>query len=187
MRKITVFNRVSADGFFAGPKGEMDWFVHDPEVDKAAHERMKPDTLLLGRVTYQLFESFWPHVLKDPKSPEELRNLAEELNQMTKIVFSKTLKDVSWVNARLAGADIIKEVKGLKQGKGADITIFGSGSIVRQLADKGLIDEYLLVVTPVIMGKGQSMFTDIGKFNLKLLETKAFKSGNVLLHYQKAT
>ncbi len=65
MRKVVVLNRISLDGYFAGPNGEIDWFVHDPEVDKAAHAMMSPDTLLLGRITYQMFESYWPHVSMD--------------------------------------------------------------------------------------------------------------------------
>jgi len=182
MRKIVMLNRVSLDGFFAGPNGEIDWFIHDPEVDKAAHEMMAPDTLLMGRVTYQMFESYWPPVAADPNAPEGARILANELNQMTKVVFSRTLEDVSWENSKLVKGDVIREVKELKQGKGADITIFGSGSIVQQLANEGLIDEYLIIVTPVVLGNGKALFQDVKKFPLMLLETRNFPSGNVLLH-----
>jgi dihydrofolate reductase len=87
MRKVIVLNRISIDGFFAGPNGDIDWFIHDPEVDKAAHEMMSPDTLLLGRVTYQMFESYWPHVKEDPHAPKEARTTASELDQMNKVVF----------------------------------------------------------------------------------------------------
>jgi dihydrofolate reductase len=184
MRKVIMLNRISLDGFFAGPKGEIDWFVHDPEVDKAAHEMMQPDTLLLGKVTYQLFESYWPHVATDPNAPKEARILANELHQMTKVVFSKTLEEVTWENTKLVKGDITKEVKELKQGKGADITIFGSGTIVQQLANEGLIDEYLIVVTPVVLGTGKPLFKDVKKHTLQLLETRDFNSGNVLLHYR---
>jgi len=184
MRKISMLNRVSLDGFFAGPNGEIDWFVADPEVDKAAHEMMQPDTLLLGRVTYQLFESYWPHVAVDPNAPKEALILANELAQMTKVVFSKTtLKEVTWENSKLVKGDIIKEVKALKQGEGADITIFGSGTIVQQLANEGLIDEYLITLTPVVLGSGKPLFKDVKTINLKLLETRNFETGNVLLHY----
>lgn len=186
MRKIVMLNRVSLDGFFAGPNGEIDWFIHDPEVDKAAHEMMQPDTLLLGRVTYQMFESYWPPVAKDPNAPEGARNTANELNQMTKVVFSKTLSEVTWVNSKLVKGDIIKAVKELKQGKGADITIFGSSTIVQQLANEGFIDEYLITVTPVVVGTGKPLFKDVKKLDLELVETRNFKSGNVLLHYKQA-
>jgi dihydrofolate reductase len=179
-----MFNRISIDGFFAGSDGEIDWFIHDSEVDKAAHEIMQPDTLLFGRATYEMFVSYWPHVAADPQAPRQARTLARELNQMTKVVFSKgTLKEVTWVNSKLVKGDIIKEVRKLKQGKGADIAIFGSGTIFQQLANGGLIDEYLLAVTPVVLGTGKPLFKEVENINLKLLKARSFKSGNVLLHY----
>src|SRR6266516_4549634 len=167
MRKVIMFNRVSMDGFFAGPKGEShEWFITDPKVDKAAHRIMQPDTVLFGRVTYQIFESYWPKVDADPKASKELRNTANELNEMTKLVFSKTLKKVSWENSRIIHGDLATEVKKLKRGKGPDMVIFGSGTIVQQLTGKGLIDEYLFVVTPVILGAGKSLFEDVKKLDL---------------------
>lgn len=187
MRKIVMFNRISLDGFFAGANGEIDWFVQDTEVDKAAHELMNPDTLLLGRVTYQTFESYWPHVARDPNAPKAAKVLADELTEMNKVVFSTTLKESSWDNTRLVKSDLVKEVRQLKQGNGADITIFGSGTIVQQLADEGLIDEYLIALTAVVLGTGKPLFKDISKFSLKLLETRSFDSGNVFLHYKTDT
>jgi dihydrofolate reductase len=187
MRKIIMFNRVSLDGFFAGPNGEMDWFIQDPEVDKAVHEMMRLDSVLFGRVTYQVFESFWPHAAADPNIPESARMMANELNQMTKVVFSKTLKEVTWQNSKLYHGDLAKEVRELKQGKGADIVIFGSGTIVQQLANADLMDEYLIAVTPVVLGSGKALFKGVKAMNLKLLEKRDFKSGNVLLHYETDT
>jgi dihydrofolate reductase len=184
MRKIVMFNRITLDGFYAGLNEEIDWFVHDPEVDKATHELMQPDTLLLGRVTYQMFEGYWPDVAQDPNAPKEAKVLADELTNMTKVVFSKTLEKVTWKNTKFVKSDVTKTVKQLKQGDGADITIFGSGTTVQQLADEGLIDEYLIAVTPVVLGKGKPLFKDVSKFPLKLLETRNFPSGNVLLHYK---
>lgn len=189
MRKIVMINRVSIDGFFAGPNGEIDWFVRDPELDKALHEMshldaVPPDTVLLGRVTYQLFESVWPQIAADPNSPKEARVTADELNQMTKVVFSKTLKEVSWENTKLVKGNVAKEVDRLKQEKGSDILIFGSGTIVQQLTAGGLIDEYLFAVTPVILGAGKSLFTGVKKRDLEFLEARSFKSGNALLHYK---
>ena len=156
MRKVIVFNRVSLDGFFAGPKGEShEWFINDHEVDKAAHKMMQPDTILFGRKTYQIFENYWPKVATDPNAPKEARSTAEELNDMTKLVFSKTLKEVTWQNSTLMKGNLADEVRKLKQGNGPDMVVFGSGTIVQQLTDEGLIDEYLLVVTPVILGAGK--------------------------------
>jgi dihydrofolate reductase len=95
MRKVIVFNSVSIDGYFAGPNGEVDWFIHDPAVNKAAHEMMNPDTILFGKATYQMFENYWPHVARDSHASEGARIMANELNQMTKVVFSKALKEVT--------------------------------------------------------------------------------------------
>jgi dihydrofolate reductase len=196
MRKVIVFNRVSLDGFYAGADGNIDWFVRDPEVDKfvrdpevdkAGHKMIQPDTVLFGRVTYQQFESVWPAVAKDPGAPKEARSMADDLNRMTKVVFSKTLKQANWENSKLVKGDVTQEVRKIKQGNGPDILMFGSGTIVQQLASEGLIDEYLILVTPVILGMGKLMFKDVKKFNLELLKATDFKSGNVLLHYGLAT
>ena len=184
MRKVIMLNRVSVDGFFAGPNGEIDWFIHDPEVDKAAHEMMQADTLLFGRLTYEMFFSYWPHVAADPNASIGERALAGELSLMTKVVFSTTLKEVKWENSRLSKGDLAEEVRKLKQGDGTDITIFGSGSIVQQLANEGLIDGYLIIVTPVVLGAGKTLFSDVEKTNLELVGARSFRSGNVLLHYE---
>ena len=192
MRRIVMFNWVSIDGFFAGPNGEMDWILRDPKVDKALRESgtddgdsasMGSDTMLLGNVTYTLFENSWPNIVKDPNAPEELHKMAEEVTRMTKIVFSKSRKDVTWENSKLLRGNLVEEVEKLKQGDGSAILIFGSGTIVQQLTDAGLIDEYFIAVTPVVIGKGKILFHDVEKRNLRLVESKQFQSGNVLLRY----
>lgn len=185
MRKIVMLNRVSLDGYFAGPDGEIDWFIHDPEVDAAAHEMMQPDTILFGRLTFQMFEDYWPAVGRDPNAPKEARMIAHELDQMNKAVFSKsTLEDVTWANSRLVKGDAVGAVRDLKQGEGRDITIFGSGTIVRPLTDERLVDEYIFIVTPVLLGAGKRLFSDGTQLSLELVETRSFASGNVLLHYR---
>jgi dihydrofolate reductase len=172
------------DGFYAGDDGSIDWFIHDFEVDKAAHQLMSPDTLLFGRETYQQFESFWPAQADNPDAPPPAKKMSHELNNMTKIVFSKSLKEVTWENSTLVSDDIAAAAQKVKEGEGADIAIFGSGTIVQQLADAGLIDEYLIVVTPVILGSGQALFEGYKPLDLELSESRSFSSGNVLLHYK---
>lgn len=180
-----MFNRVSLDGYFAGPNGEShEWFIQDPKVDLAAHDAMQPDTVLFGRVTYQIFEGHWPKEETNPDAPKEAKATAEELKNMKKFVFSKTLNEVNWENTELVKGDLIDEVKKLKNGNGGDMVIFGSGTIVKQLTAAGLVDEYVFVLTPVVLGAGKSFFKDVEELNLELLETKDFKSGNVLLHYR---
>lgn len=193
MRKIVMFNWVSIDGYFAGPNGEIDWIIRDPEVDQALRqsgsdgdlpESGGSDTMLLGNVTYTLFENSWPPIAKDPNAPEALHQMAEEVTRMTKVVFSLTRKEVTWENSKLVRGNLVEEVEELKQGEGSRILIFGSGTIVQQLTDAGLIDEYFIAVTPVVLGKGKSLFQDVEKRNLQLLKARHFNSGNVLLQYR---
>jgi dihydrofolate reductase len=193
MRKIVMINWVSLDGLFAGPNGEIDWIIRDPEVDKALHEPKAgetesagSDTMLLGNVTYTMFENSWPQIAKDPNAPQELHKLADEVLGMTKLVFSRTRKEVTWENSKLFHSNLVEEVEKLKRGKGTDIIVFGSGTIVQQLTNAGLIDEYLIAVTPVMLGKGKPLFADVKRLNLHLLETRTFRSGNVLLRYELA-
>jgi dihydrofolate reductase len=183
MRRVVMLNAVSLDGYYAGPGGEIDWGIPDAEAEKAAHRMMQIDTLLLGRVTYQLFESHWPSVGRDPNAPEQARRTARELDQLKKVVFSTTLSHLTWENSRLVSGDLAGEVRQLKKGDGPDIGIFGSGTIVQQLAAEGLIDEYLILVTPVVLGVGKPLFKDEGTFKLALAGAQAFDSGNVMLHY----
>ncbi|HEV8340242.1 MAG TPA: dihydrofolate reductase family protein [bacterium] len=185
MRKIIMFNLVSVDGFFAGPDGNIDWHVVDDEFNKAAVEMIKPfDTIVFGRVTYQLFESYWPNAAKDPATSKEDRIIANKINEMNKIVFSKTLTGVQWENARLLKEIVPEELARMKQESGKDMVIYGSGTIVRQLTNLGLVDEYRVLVNPVVLGKGKPLFTDVNRVNLRLVGTKTFSSGNVLLDYQ---
>jgi len=187
MRKIVVLNRVSIDGYFASLNDAtfgMDWFVHDPEVEKAVHSGGPKDTLILGAITYLGFEKSWVPMLNNPNAPEPLKAVAKELSNMTKLVFSKSLKEVTWENTYLHDGNLIEVVRKLKAEEGTDILILGSGTIVQQLANEGLVDEFLLIVTPVVAGEGKSFYKQVKPFSLTLLATKSFTSGNVLLHYE---
>jgi dihydrofolate reductase len=179
MRRIVMINWISVDGFFAGPDGEFDWMVRDPEVDKALHaprpghlESAGSDTMLLGNVTYTLFENSWPQIARDPNAPEELHKLADEVIGMNKIVFSRTRKEVTWENSKLLHGNLLEEVERLKLGEGSDVIIFGSGTIVQQLTGAGLIDDYFLVLTPVLLGEGKPLFSGVQKHNLRLLDVQ---------------
>jgi dihydrofolate reductase len=192
MGRIVVLNRVSLDGYFAGPNGELDWTVQDPELDRYVMgggrelEADPPGVVLLGRVTYELFEAYWPHVAANPNAPEGERRMATALDTMTKVVFSTTRHEVTWQNSRLLPGNVADEVRALKDG-GASMIIFGSGTIIRELADAGLIDEYQLVVTPKALGAGKTLFAGGRPFAVTLVEARAFPaSGNVLLRYTVA-
>lgn len=197
MRRIVMFNRVTADGYFAGPDGNLDWVVPDEDVDKAGAAGIpRTDTILFGRRTYELFEGFWRHAVDgsstapDPheagrRSPEQ-RAFAIALNENTKLVFSRTLKDVTWRNSRLLHELDPHEIEAMKRQPGRDMIVFGSGSIVSQLTQHGLIDEYQFVVSPILLGNGRPLLSGVPKgLRLDLLEAKEYRSGNVLLRYAR--
>ena len=198
MRRIVMFNRVTPDGYFAGPDGNLDWVVLEEELDKAAGEGMPGvGTILFGRRTYELFESFWPHALgnspttADPHDAErrspEIRAMAVFLNEATKLVFSRTLKEVTWRNTRLLHEFDPRQIEAMKSEPGKDMMIFGSGSIVSQLTQHGLIDEYQFVVNPILLGSGRPLLSGVSKSSrLDLLEAKKYPSGNVMLRYARA-
>jgi dihydrofolate reductase len=186
MGSIGVFNHVSVDGYFSGPTGEMDWFqsIHDEEWKKFSEENAgsAPATLMFGHTTYEIMKSFWPTPMAMQISPK----MAAILRNSKKIVFSKTLRapedEGTWKNVRVFPAINPREIEELKEVE--DILILGSGTVVRQLTDLGLIDEYTLVVVPVILGKGRPLFQDVHRKNLKLHDIRHFKSGIVLLKYR---
>lgn len=200
MRRIVLFDRVSADGYFAGPDGNLNWVISDAELDRSAAEAIESSAsgaILFGRRTYQQFESFWPHALSDaPTAPSphrpghaspELRAMAVWINEATKLVFSKTLRQVTWRNSRLLHELDPREIESLKRQPGPDMMIFGSGSIASQLTQHGLIDEYQLVVSPILLGSGRSLISDVPRsLRLDLLEAKPYPSGNVALRYARA-
>src|SRR5436853_2059142 len=181
MNKISVFIYVSIDGFFAGSHGEIDWFKeigHDEEFDSYTHKNAKSgSTLLFGRTTYEMMKSYWP----TPQAMSSDPGMAAVMNDSRKIVFSRTLKSVDWKNVELRPTIDRDEIIALKQQ--SDLTILGSGSVVQQIANLGLIDDYTLVVVPLILGNGKPLFNDVHKTNLALREAKSFRNGIVVLHY----
>lgn len=182
MRKVTVFNFITLNGCFEGPKRDISWHQHDAEGTEYAVEGLKSgNTLLFGRVTYEMMASYWP-------TPVALKNdpiVAERMNNADKIVFSRTLKKAAWNNTRLVKDHIEEEIKKMKQLPGKNMTILGSGSIVTQLAEQGLIDEYQIMVDPVVLGGGTPIFKGIKhRLDLKLTATRTFRNGTVLLCYQ---
>jgi len=186
MKKIVVLNRITLDGMFDGPNGEQDWFIPGDAENKASHEIGVPvDSLLIGRVTYQNLTKFWPTVTEDSDFPKEVKAQAKEINEMPKLVFSKTLKKLDWENSKLMKGDLVEEVKKLKQGDGPGMLILGSGTIIQQLTGAGLIDHYVFILTPTILGKGKPQFKQNQKVDLELVKTQSFPSGNVMLHYRR--
>jgi dihydrofolate reductase len=184
MRKLFVFNLVTLDGYFEGQNRDISWHNVDAEFNDYAVDMLNSvDVLLFGRVTYELMARFWP-------TPDAIKNdpiVAEKMNSLPKIVFSRTLGKVEWNNTRLVKDTIEEEIKKLKKQPGKDMALLGSGGITTEFAQRGLIDEYRIMVNPVALGSGNSLFKGIkDRLHLKLIKTRAFRNGNVLLYYQPA-
>jgi dihydrofolate reductase len=173
--------------------------VADNEQAKAAAQDIpKFDTVLFGRRTYEIFAAFWPHAVvdasgtvPDPHHPgrrsSEHAAIAVALNSMTKLVFSRTLKDVTWKNSRLVRDLDPREIEAMKKQPGRDIIVFGSGSVVSQLTQHGLIDEYQFAVCPIFIGSGQHLLKSVSsQVRLGLLAAKPLPSGDIMLRYARA-
>jgi dihydrofolate reductase len=185
MRKICVFENVSIDGFFTDDKSDMSWaHKHDEEWNAFANANASGQgELLFGRVTYEMMAGFWP----TPQAAQLLPDVAAGMNRMRKTVFSRTLEAAGWQNTTLLKGDLVAEAKRLKQQPGPDLVILGSGSIVSQLAEARLIDAYQIVLNPIVLGRGRTLFDTVrSKMSLRLTGTRAFKNGNVVLSYEPA-
>lgn len=195
MRRIMMFNHVAADGSFATGDGRLDWVVQEPAIDQSAVDGMPGgDTILFGRRTYDMFESYWPHALDAATPAPHGRGtsanhaMAVWINDATKLVFSRTRKNVTWKHSRLLGEFDPAKVEALKRDQGKDILIFGSGTIVSLLAQHGLIDEYQFVLSPLLLGGGRPLFGGLPRnVPLRLLEAKSYPSGNVSLRFAPGT
>ena len=179
MRKLFFSINVSLDGF-----ADHTVAIADDELHEFFTNQFNIlDTILFGRVTYQLFESYWPNAPKDPQATRSMIAFAHKLNAMPKVVFSRTLQKVDWNNARLSNGDMVEEVLKLKQGNGKSLSIGGISAIQTFMKLK-MVDEFWLLVHPVIVGRGRRLFDGVDeKLDLKLVDTKTFRSGVVVLHY----
>lgn len=183
MRRILVFNNLTLDGLFSDDSGGVDWAKRDGGelADYVRQYGGGVATYLFGRKTFQMFASFWPTPAGKAASPY----FAKLLNEGQKVVFSKTLTKVDWENTVIEPAADAQTMAKLKAGSGGDYLIFGSGSLVRALSLAGLIDEYQVVLNPLILGSGRPLFSPLPKrVALDLLEAKPFQNGTVLLRYR---
>jgi dihydrofolate reductase len=183
MQRLIAFEQVSLDGYFVDAKGDMSWaHKQDPEWNEfAAGNASGGGTLLFGRVTYEMMAAFWP----TPAALERAPVVARAMNDMPKVVFSRTLDKATWSHTTLVKGDIATEVRKMKKASGQGMAILGSGSIVSQLAQAGLIDELQIVVNAIVLGKGRTLFEGLAeRLPLKLIKTRAFGNGNVVLTYE---
>ncbi len=183
MRKIIMFNLITVDGFFEGQyKWDIGWHHVDKEFNEFAIDQLNhADGLIFGRVTYLGMASYW----STPAALQDDPQVASLMNSIRKYVFSRTLQAADWNNTVLVTGEAVSELKKLREQPGKDLLIFGSGDLSKTFASHDLIDEYRLMVNPVILGKGGALFHPNGDMlKLKLLNTRAFGNGNVLLYYQ---
>ena len=186
MRKIKLQMQLSLDGFVCGPQGELDWMVWewDDVLKKYAGDLANSaDTFLLGRATGEGMAIYWPTVASNPEAKEEDKWMADKLNNLPKVVFSKTVTHINWTNVRIAN-DIIEEVKELKKEPGKDIIIYGGAGIVSSFIHENLIDEYHLFINPVVIGNGKTIFNSVKEnMNLKLVNNTPSNTGIVILYF----
>ncbi len=182
MRRIITSNLISLDGYLAGPGGDLSWHVINDEFNGYAMEMLKAvDTILFGRVTYELMASYWP--TESAKKNDSV--IAGKMNSLPKIVFSTTLKNAEWENTTLFNSDVEKNIRQLKEQPGKDIVILGSGTIVSALTQADLIDEHRFIINPVILGGGVPQFSGLlDRKRLELTEVRKLNTGVVMLHHQ---
>ena len=187
MRRLMAFESLSLDGYFAGAKGDLSW-AHKEDAEWRAFVGGNASggggTLLFGRVTYELMVSYWP----TPEATDAEPEVAGGMNDLPKVVFSRSLESVAWRNTRLVKEDLAGSVRAMKSEPGEDMVILGSGSIVSQLAREGLIDAYQIVVNPIVLGEGRPLWSGLRqRLPLRLTQTRAFGNGNVVLSYEPVT
>jgi dihydrofolate reductase len=186
MPRLMVFNSITLDGYFTGENGDLGWAhsaaSQDAEWQAFVAGNAKGGGLLVfGRKTYEMMAGYWP----TPEARRDNPEVAKQMNALPKVVFSTTMDSADWNNTRLVKADPASEITRLKRTPGPVMVIFGSGTIVSQLAQEGLIDEYQFVIVPVALGKGRTMFEGVSKpLSMKPTQTRSFRNGNVLLCYE---
>jgi dihydrofolate reductase len=188
MRRIVVTEFISADGVIEDPGG-AEGFRHggwsfrfsDPDGMKyKLDETMDHEAMLLGRVTYEAFAQAWPGMTDDV-------GFADKMNAMPKYVVSRTLTTADWNNSTILGGDLAQEVSALKEQDGGDILVAGSATLARGLTDLGLVDEYRLMMFPIVLGSGKRLFDGIADpATLTLADVKPLKTGTVILTYHRA-
>jgi len=183
MRRLVVFNSVTLDGYFVDMNGDMSW-AHNDDAEFNAFVQGNArggGELVFGRKTYELMAGYWPTPLAIKNDPV----VAEGMNSLPKVVFSRTMEKASWNNTRLVQGDLAAEIRKMKREPGHDMVIMGSGSIVSQLAQERVIDEYQMVMIPVVLGKGRTMFDGVtDTLRMKLTKSRVFGNGNVYLCYE---
>lgn len=183
MAKLSSFTFITLNGFYKGSNEDITWHKQHYQEPGFAAENLKSENILLfGRKTYDMMAFYWTSPMAKQNDPV----VAEGMNTAEKIVFSRSMEKADWNNTRLVKDDMLGEVRRLKESSSKNLTILGSGSILSQLADEDIIDEYLFMLDPVAIGDGSPVFKDIREeLHLQLVDTRALKTGVVLLRYRR--
>lgn len=182
MGKLFSFMMISLDGSYEGPNHELDWPTVDDEfMEFNVRQNNEIAVLLFGRATYEHMQSYW--TTEDAR--RDAPKVTDFMNAVPKVVFSQTLSEPQWHNTTMAGDDVAETIHTLKQEADGEIALFGSSTLTVSLLEQGLIDELRVIVNPVVLGAGPSLFAGLTKrVQLQLLRTTTFSSGNVLLCYR---
>lgn len=186
MRKIIVSMWTTLDGFVAGPRDEMDWLLIDDQMYRYERKLVEDSGgLLLGRITHADFAGHWPRAAQNPDETDDVRGYARRVDTMEKIVVSASGNIAAWQNTRRLERVHPDEIIELKRGPGGDIVVYGSLAVIRSLVERGLVDEFQLLVHPVFLRNGKALFED-GQppQRLELVSAEPFTSGVVLMKYR---
>lgn len=184
VRKLFVFDFVTLDGYFEGPNHDLSWHNVDAEFQQFAIEQLDTiDLLIFGRVTYEMMAAYWTTEQAMTNDPI----VAGKMNSTAKIVYSKSLQKAEWSNTVLANEVVPSDILKLKTQNGRNIAIFGSSDLSLSFIKHNLVDEYRIMINPIVLGDGKCLFEGINnKLNLNLKNTRTFKSGNILFYYEPA-
>lgn len=181
MAKLTSFTFISLNGFYKGLHENINWHQHGGEEAEYSAQSLKSKSILLfGRLTYEMMKSFWPSQMAYNSFPE----VAEGMNKAEKLVVSKSLETADWQNTNIIKENLIEEITALKQSGDKDITLLGSGNVLKQLSEVNLVDEYQIMIDPVFIESGVPILDQLNNnITLELKDCKTFKSGTILLYY----
>lgn len=182
MAKLTSFTFISLNGFYKGENEDINWHQHGGEEAEYSVESLKSnDILLFGRVTYEMMKSFWPTQMAYDSFPE----VADGMNNSDKLVISKSLKTTDWKNTKIINENLIEKITDLKKSSKKNITLLGSGKVLKQLANANLVDEYQVMIDPIFLENGEPILNSLNQnLSLELVKSKVFESGTILLYYR---
>jgi dihydrofolate reductase len=188
MGKLIVSMMTSLDGFIEGPNRELDWTLEGPEFVEYCEDMMeRTEAMLFGRVSYEMMARYWPAAEAQPRAPWEAR-IARKMNGLPKLVLSRTLERADWNDTRILRDRVAEEVRALKGRATRNVMVFGGAGAISSLRRLGLVDEYRLIVHPVVLGRGTPLFTEVDeRFPLRHTKSTRFAMGLELLCYEPAS